>query len=169
MYYCKVTYKTGDTTISNYTASILVDQSPEEVFKAIKNVRGWWGSVVGGTEKEGDEFIFEVPDVHRSVQKLVEVVPNEKMVWLVTESNMTFIKDAAEWVGTKIVFTITKEAGKTKLTFTHEGLVPEVECYKFCMPAWDQYVKGSLYKLITTGKGTPSLEKEPDFVKPEKV
>jgi hypothetical protein len=37
------------------------------------------------------------------------------------------------------------------------------------MPAWDQYVKGSLYKLITKGEGTPNLEEKPDFVKPEKV
>lgn len=144
---------------NNYTASFTVDQSPEEVFKAVTNVRGWWGEgVIGNTEKEGDEFVYEVPDVHRSVQKLVEVVPNEKVVWLVTESNMTFINDPEEWVGTKIIFDITKEGDKTKLTFTHEGLVPEVECYKFCMPAWDQYVKGSLYKLITNGEGTPNLE-----------
>lgn len=156
--------------MNNYTASFVVDQSPEEVFNAVTNVRGWWGQgIVGGTEKEGDEFIFEVPDVHRSVQKLVEVIPNEKVVWLVTESNMTFIKDAEEWVGTKIIFAITKDGDKTKLTFTHEGLVPEVECYQFCMPAWDQYIKGSLYKLITKGEGTPNLEEKPDFVKPEKV
>jgi uncharacterized protein YndB with AHSA1/START domain len=154
----------------NYTASFVVDQSAEEVFKAVTNVRGWWGKgIAGDTEREGDEFVFEVPDVHRSVQRLVEVVPDKKVVWLITEAHMTFIKDAKEWVGTKIVFDITKEGGKTKLTFTHEGLVPEVECYKFCMPAWDQYIKGSLYKLITTGEGTPSLEEKADFVKPPKV
>lgn len=143
----------------NYTTSIVVEQSPEEVFKAVTNVRGWWGEgVVGSTEQEGDEFTYEVPGVHRSVQKLVEVVPNERVVWLVTESNMTFISDPKEWVGTKIIFEITKEGDKTKLTFTHEGLVPAVECYKFCMPAWDQYIKGSLYKLVTHGQGTPNLE-----------
>lgn len=161
---------TRRNTLNSYTASFTVDQSPEEVFKAVTNVRGWWGEgITGSTEKQGDEFVFEVPDVHRSVQKLVEVIPNKKVVWLVTESNMTFINDAAEWVGTKIIFTITREADGTKLTFTHEGLAPEVECYKFCAPAWDQYIQGSLYKLITTGKGTPNLEDEPDFVKPEKV
>jgi uncharacterized protein YndB with AHSA1/START domain len=156
--------------MNNYTSSFIVDQSPEEVFKAVTNVREWWGKgITGDTQKEGDEFIYEVPDVHRSVQKLVEVIPNKKVVWLVTQAHMTFIKDPQEWVGTKLVFDITKEGNKTKLTFTHEGLVPEVECYKFCMPAWDEYVKSSLYKLITTGKGTPSLEEKSDFVKPPKV
>jgi uncharacterized protein YndB with AHSA1/START domain len=156
--------------MNDYTASFTVDESPEEVFNAVVNVRKWWGKgIIGNTEKQGDEFIFEVPDVHRSVQKIVEVVLNQKVVWLVTESNMTFINDAKEWVGTKIVFDISKDGDKTKLTFTHVGLVPNVECYKFCMPAWDQYVKGSLYKLITTGTGTPNLEDESDFVKPENV
>lgn len=153
-----------------YTTSFVVDQSPHEVFKAITSVRDWWGKgITGNSEKQGDEFIFEVPDVHRSVQKLVEVVPDQRIVWLVTESNMTFIKDAGEWVNTKIIFDITKEDGKTKLTFTHLGLAPEVECYKFCAPAWQQYIEGSLYKLITTGKGTPNLEEKPDFEKPPKV
>ncbi|HEU5187944.1 MAG TPA: SRPBCC domain-containing protein [Candidatus Saccharimonadales bacterium] len=143
----------------NYTATFMVDQSPEEVFKAVTNVRGWWGeNVNGSTEKEGGEFVYEVPGVHRSVQKVTEVIPNKKVVWLVTESNMTFISDPKEWVGTRIVFTIAEENGKIKLTFVHEGLKPEVECYKFCKPAWDQYIKGSLYKLITTGEGTPNLE-----------
>lgn len=155
---------------NDYTTSFTVDQSPEEVFKAVTNVRDWWGrGITGGTGKEGDEFTFEVPDVHRSVQKLIEVVPNQKVVWLVTESHMTFIRDAKEWVNTKIIFDITKDGNKTKLTFTHEGLAPEVECYKFCAPAWQQYIEGSLYKLITTGIGTPNLEEKPDFEKPPKV
>lgn len=156
--------------MDSYIASFTVDQSPEEVFRAVTNVRGWWGEgITGNTEKEGDEFVFEVPDVHRSAQRLIEVIPNSKVVWLVTESHMTFISDPKEWVGTKIIFEITKENDKTKLTFTHEGLEPKVECYKFCAPAWDQYIRGSLYKLITTGKGTPNLEDKPDFVKPEKI
>ena len=143
----------------SYTTSFTVEQSPEEVFKAITDVRGWWSDgISGNTEKQDDEFVFEVPDVHRSRQKLVEVVPNKRIVWLVTEANMTFLKQKDEWTGTRIIFDISQEDGKTKLTFTHAGLVPHIECYKFCMPAWGQYIGGSLHKLITTSKGTPNLE-----------
>jgi len=143
----------------SYTTSFVVDQTPEEVFDAVTNVRGWWSEgIKGNTAQQDDEFTFEVPDVHYSKQKLVEVIPDKRVVWLVTEATMTFLKQQDEWVGTKVIFDISKEGEKTKLTFTHEGLVPPIECYKFCMPAWKQYVEDSLFKLVTTGKGTPNLE-----------
>lgn len=146
-------------TDKSFTTSFVVDQTPEEVFNAVTDVRGWWSQgITGDTTKQDDEFEFEVPGVHYSKQKLIEVIPNKKIVWLITEANMTFLKDADEWVNTKVIFDITKEGDKTKLTFTHEGLVPEIECYNLCMPAWTQYVEGSLYKLVTTGEGTPNLE-----------
>ncbi len=36
------------------------------------------------------------------------------------------------------------------------GLSPEVECYEGCVKGWDQYFKGNLFKLLTTGKGQPT-------------
>ena len=143
----------------SYTTSFTVNQSPAEVFKAVTNVRGWWSqNITGSTEKQGDEFVFEVPNVHHTKQKLTEVIPNKKVVWLVTEANMTFLKQKDEWKGTEVIFDIAEQGNQTKLTFTHKGLEPQVECYKFCMPAWEQYIEGSLYKLIVTGRGTPNLE-----------
>jgi Activator of Hsp90 ATPase homolog 1-like protein len=88
---------------------------------------------------------------------LVEVVPDKKVVWLVTKSKLTFLKNQTEWTGTKISFEIAAKNGKTAIRFIHHGLVPEIECYKDCTGGWNQYI-GSLDKLITTGKGKPELK-----------
>jgi hypothetical protein len=59
----------------------------------------------------------------------------------VTESNLSFVETTDEWSGTRISFEISKEADKTKVVFTHIGLVPEFECYDSCAPAWTEYVQ----------------------------
>lgn len=146
-------------TTSDFSTTLLLDKTPAEVFNAITNVRGWWSNEIQGNAAElNDEFIFQVKDVHYSRQKLVEVVRDKKIVWLVTESEITFVKNKSEWTGTKVIFEISKKDNKTQLVFTHEGLIPEVDCYSACSPAWTEYVQHSLFRLITTGKGDPNLE-----------
>jgi hypothetical protein len=141
-------------TATDYTTTILVDQTPKEVFNAINNVRGWWqGEIEGSTDKLNDEFTYRMAEFHFSKQKLIEVIPDKKVVWLVTESRLNFIKKKSEWTSTKISFEISKEQNKTQVYFTHMGLVPEIECYGGCSSAWSQLIEQSLFSLITTGKG----------------
>ena len=141
-------------TEQNLTMSFVVDQWPEEVFDAVTNVRDWWtGEIKGKSAKVGDEFTFRYEDIHTSRQRVVEAVPGKRIVWLVTEANLTFADNPAEWVGTRIVFDIAKKGMKTELRFTHEGLVPSCDCYGACNEGWTFYIEGSLRKLITAGKG----------------
>jgi hypothetical protein len=145
--------------LEDYTTSFTVDQTPEEVFAAIGNVRGWWsGEIAGRTDQLGAEFTYLYQDLHRSTQRITEWVPGKRVVWHVLEAQINFVKDKAEWNGTEVVFQIARKGDRTELRFTHVGLAPAIECYGKCSGAWGFYINESLRNLITTGKGEPNTK-----------
>ena len=75
-------------------------------------------------------------------------------------NHFNFTKDKSEWVDTNIVFEISEKDGKTQIIFTHQGLVPQYECYQVCDDAWTSYIQGSLKNLIATGKGRPNTKED---------
>ena len=149
-------------SVSDFTTTLLVDQPPKEAFNAINNVRGWWSEEIeGSTDKLNDEFTYHYQDVHISKMKLIELIPNKKVVWLVMENYFKFTKDKEEWKDNKIIFEITEKGNKTQLQFTQLGLVAEYECYNICRDAWTNYIQNSLCNLIVTGKGQPNSKGNP--------
>jgi hypothetical protein len=146
---------------SDFSTRFLVDQTPNEVFNAVNNVRGWWSERIDGcTSQLNDEFTYQRWELHKCTMKLTEVIPDKKVVWLCLGNYFSFTKDQTEWVGTKIEFDISEEDGKTQLVFIHHGLTRAYECYDICFDAWTSYIQGSLKDLITTGKGQPNAKEE---------
>lgn len=145
----------------DFRTSFSVDQTPEEAFAAINNVRGWWSEEIqGNTGKLGEEFTYHYKDVHRCRFKITEFVPNKKVVWRVLDNYFSFTEDKSEWKDTEIRFEIASKADQTEVRFAHLGLVPEYECFDVCSNAWSSYINGSLRSLITTGKGRPNKKEE---------
>lgn len=143
-------------TDRGYSTSYTVEQSPDEVYAAVLDVRSWWtGEVEGSTDEAGAEFTYRHPPQHYSRQRVTELEPGRRVVWQVTDSNLSFVSVPDEWTGSEIVFDIAAVQGGTELRFTHVGLVPDVECYGACSTGWLHYVGGSLHSLITTGRGLP--------------
>jgi len=143
---------------NSFTATIEVLKPPQDVYNSITNdVVKWWGGweLEGRRKKLGDEFIIHHPGAHYSRQKLVELVPTSKVVWLVTDSTMDWLtKDKQEWTNTKIIFEITAKGDKTVLHFTHEGLVPGKECYALCSQGWKTVLKITCSTLSPMAKHT---------------
>lgn len=149
---------------ADLTVTFITRQSPERVFQAITNVRAWWSGhysekISGDTDKLNDEFSFSAGDVHYSKQRLIEVNPGRKIVWLITESELSFLKKKDEWTGTRVVFEISEKDGKTQVVFMHKGLTPQIECYDSCASAWAMYLQNNLWPLINTGQVTGSITK----------
>lgn len=137
----------------DFTRVYLIDQTPEEIFKSLIDVRGWWSGlfseeIEGHSDKLNEEFSFRAGDgIHYSKHKLVELTPNKKAVWLVTDSSLSFLEDKGEWIGTKLCFEISKQGARTAVRFTHQGLVPGIECFDRCTSAWSQYLDKFLLPL----------------------
>lgn len=138
----------------DFTTTLSVDASAQDVFNAVNNVRGWWSeNIDGNTNKLHSEFSYHYQDVHLCKMRITEYVPGKKVVWHVLDNHFKFTQDPQEWKDTDVIFEISEKNGRTQLSFTHKGLVPDYECYQICHDAWTHYVQGSLKNLIETGKG----------------
>jgi len=142
----------------SYNASIEVAASPADVSNCINDVPKWFAGkgFEGSSTKLNDEFIFRYGDgqhAHYSKHKLVELIPGKKVVWLVTDSKINWIENnKEEWTNTNIIFELSTKGDKTMLHFTHEGLVPELECYPEVERGWNMIIKEWLFNFITSGK-----------------
>ena len=140
---------------NDYQCAITVNVSAKEAFDASRRVSEWWtNSLEGQSQNRGDVFTVRFGDTFVTIE-LTDVVDSKKITWQVTDCYLHWLNDKTEWNGTTMNFEIAPKNDSTEIRFTHIGLVPEIECYNDCQKGWDQYIKQSLFKLITEGKGYP--------------
>ncbi|WP_225586947.1 SRPBCC domain-containing protein [Algoriphagus sp. Y33] len=162
---------------TDFTTTLVVDKTPAEVFNAINNPLAWWSEEIKGrTAQLNDEFDYHFEDIHRCRVRIIELIPDQKVVWHVLDNyfkagifedashqspEIEMAEDKTEWKDTRINFEISEVENKTYLRFTHFGLVPEYECFEVCSNGWTHYIRQSLFGLITTGKGEPNSSGKP--------
>jgi hypothetical protein len=84
-------------------------------------------------------------------------VPDQKVVWLVTESLRK--TDNYEWTGAKMTFELTPNGDTTILTYTYDGPVFENEFARL-IQICDLVIKEKLYHFITGGDKQSTLNNE---------
>ena len=139
---------------NDFTSRISARISANEAIRKISNVPEWWGvSFSGDSKNQNDQFIIKMSGDSFFNFTVTELIPDKRVVWLVNDCNMPWYTDKKEWAGTRLVFDLHEQNGITELKFTHEGLTPEVECYKDCEPGWTHWIQTSLFSYLTEGKG----------------
>jgi len=134
---------------TNYSVAIEVANSPQDVFNhLIHDVSKFWPEEFEGEcFNLNDEFVFRTGDSHYSKNKVVELVPNKKVVWLVTDSIRK--TDNYNWTGTKMIFELNPEGDNTQLKFTYDGVA--IECDRL-VQICDMVIKENLYNFLINGK-----------------
>ncbi|HEY4784645.1 MAG TPA: SRPBCC domain-containing protein [Bacteroidales bacterium] len=137
----------------NYHKTITANVSAEEAYEKICQVNEWWTTSFKGSAKNlNDVFSVHFGETRVSF-KVVEIIPTKKMVWLVTDCFLHWLRNKTEWTNTNIVFEISEKKNQTRIDMTHVGLVPGMECYENCEEGWNEYIGESIPKLLAKGKG----------------
>lgn len=145
----------------SYSTSVSIKANSATVFNAItKSVKKWWGNTDFPVSKLDDEFTTSFDKTFWKF-KILEFKPHSKIVWDCIDAkhiHTGYKGIEKEWIGTSVEWKLEeKNQNETILYFTHNGLVPELNCYEICFPAWEIFVTQSLKSFIESGKGMPHL------------
>ncbi|HTI10371.1 MAG TPA: SRPBCC family protein [Puia sp.] len=143
----------------NYHCSFTANNTVKEAFDSITRVSEWWtGNLEGSSNNLNDLFTVRFGETS-SLIKIVEWVPDKKIVWQVVDCHLHFLKNKKEWKDTRLLWEVLPDGDATQVRMTHIGLVPALECYANCKDGWNYYVKTSLFELLTRHKGRPDTDK----------
>ena len=146
-------------TNQDYRLSVSAPVSASDAYNKIARVSEWWAKDFDGSARNlGDTFTVRFGAAFGETFvdfKITEAVPGSKVVWHVTNSYLPWLQDKTEWNDTDVVFKVSASQSETTVTMTHEGLVPEVECFDSCVQGWNQYFGQSFRQFLIDGYGIP--------------
>lgn len=147
---------------NDYQKNIRFNKPADEVYKAItEHINDWWSNdIVGKALNKGDQYTISFGKTQKTFE-IVEAIPAKQVIWLCLKAhiNMAALGKKDEWVGTRLIWTITEIDKQSTLNFVHEGLNRSFECYDVCESGWDYFID-SLEAYLNIGVGTPYHKKE---------
>ncbi len=136
---------------------IIISASPEKIYKAItEEIDRWWTALSNNASNAGDALIVRFEGSTKWTMTVTQTIPNQSLDWAVIDAHhdLADLNKKDEWKGTTIQWEIEENEIGSKVTLTHQGLVPQLACFDICHAGW-RYFLGSLKAYMETGKGNP--------------
>lgn len=115
---------------------LLIDTTPSELYKAISEQEGiskWW--IANCIVKPEIGFInkFYIEGYVDNKMKIIDLQADKYIEWECVDSEK-------EWIGTHIIFKISKHNNYTKLTFKQKKWKDETEFFASCNYHWARHL-----------------------------
>ena len=144
----------------SYTREISVAVDIGIVYQALtRDIGKWWAPKSDVIHKVGDSATFQFPPTFWTM-KAIRLIPDALIELECIEAY--HIDDSIphsareEWLGTKLVWTLSSSASGTTIQFVHEGLTPQLVCYDVCEAGWDHFFVKELYAYLIAKKAALS-------------
>jgi uncharacterized protein YndB with AHSA1/START domain len=115
---------------------IYIEADSSVVYSAITKqelLSKWWIKDCEAEPILGHINVFRNEGYVDNHMKIIDLMENQKIRWLCT-------KGPEEWLGTEVIFKISKQNGYTKLDFKHVGWREQSEFFGICSFHWARHL-----------------------------
>ena len=133
-------------TSQDYTISISLETSKQELFSALnENLGKWWGTISNSNFRESGCFTVTFENGYWWTFQILEFTPNEELIWKCVDGEPDFNK---EWIGHILHWKISENEDTTTLDFHQTGLTQNLECYDTCSSTWNRFITKELVDYL---------------------
>lgn len=148
--------------MTGYSKTVELDSPVDAAYAAITSgVAKWWTTGSGDASELGKVFTTRFGETYNHI-KVSHLTPNKRIEWDIVEHYHAndILSRNDEWTGTRILWSLTGiDGNRTKLDFTHEGLIESMECWEICDAGWNFFLLESLKPYLEKGEGKPFQHK----------
>lgn len=120
-------------------------------------VAKWWTTGTGDASALGTTFTTRFGATYNHI-RVSHIIPDKEVSWDILEHYHAneALNRHDEWTGTQILWRLTGFNGtRTRLDFSHEGLIETMECWDICEAGWNFFLLESLKPYLEKGTGQP--------------
>ncbi len=138
----------------DYSATIETGANVANAATAIRyDMRKWWSLRVEQTDAQATIRFY---NSHVTFAFDAEGT-DSRFSWTCVDANMIIegTADPSEWLGTKLLWEVAPTRTGSRVTLTHQGLNPDMECHNVCVAGWGRYFENSLKNHLNGAPATP--------------